>query len=133
MTSNEITDAIMAVARGNCSVNEGAKALNMSVIDFERLMNSWEDAQIAWNKMIQVAIISELKHEKTDDEIMKNLGCSKAEVERNKRLLGRTLEVLEEVRAGKKIPGCGSCVARVYISEFVKMMKQGETNGEPTK
>ena len=133
MTIQTIKEVIINVLEGNCSITKGAKTLEMSVIDFERLLNAWEDAQQAWGRMLQVAIISEIKNGKTDDEIMKNLGCSKAEVERNKRLLGRTLEVFEEVREGKKTPGCGSCVARVYISDFVKMMKQGETNEEPTE
>lgn len=133
MTIQTIKEVIINVIEGDCSIEEGAKTLEMSVIDFERLLNAWEDAQQAWGRMLQVAIISEIKNGKTDDEIMKNLGCSKAEVERNKRLLGRTLEVFEEVREGKKTPGCGSCVARVYISDFVKMMKQGETNEEPTE
>lgn len=130
MTIQTIKDVIIDVIEGNCSIAEGAKTLEMSVIDFERLLNAWEDAQQAWGRMLRIAIISELKHGKTDEEIMADLGCSKVEVERDKRLLGRTLEVFEEVRAGKKTPGCGSCVARVYISEFVKMMEQENSDGE---
>ena len=132
MTIQTIKEVIINVIEGDCSIEEGAKTLEMSVIDFERLLNHWEDAQQSWGKMLRVAIINELKHGRTDEEIMADLGCGKAEVERDKRLLGRTLEVFEEVREGRKTPGCGSCVARVYISEFVKMMEQ-EKNGEPTK
>ena len=132
MTIQTIKDIIIDVIEGNCSIAEGAKALEMSVIDFERLLNAWEDAQQAWGRMLRIAIISEIKNGKTDDEIMENLSCSEAEVERNKRLLGRTLEVFEEVRAGKKTPGCGSCVARVYISDFMKMMEQ-EKNEKNTE
>ena len=132
MTIQTIKDIIIDVTEGNCSIAKGAKALNMCVIDFERLLNSWEDAQQAWGRMLRIAIISEIKNGKTDDEIMENLGCSKTEVERDKLLLGRTLEVFEEVREGRKTPGCGSCIARVYISEFVKMMEQ-EKNEKPTE
>ena len=132
MTIQIIKDIIIDVIEGNCSIAKGAKALEMSVIDFERLLNAWEDAQQAWGRMLRIAIISELKNGKTAEEIIENLGCSKVEVERNERLLGRTLEVFEEVRAGKKTPGCGSCVARVYISEFVKMMEQ-EKNEKNTE
>lgn len=132
MTIQMIKEVIAKVLEGDCSIDEGAKALNMSLIDFERLLNAWEDAQQAWGRMLRIAIISELKNGKTDEEIIKNLGCSKVEVERNERLLGRTLEVFEEVRAGKKTPGCGSCVARVYISDFMKMMEQ-EKNEKNTE
>lgn len=130
MTSNEITDAIMEVARGNCSVNEGAKSLCMSVIDFERMMNAWEKSQQYWDKMREIAIISEIKNGKTDEEIMESLGCSESEIERDKRLLGRTLQAFKEVREGRKAPGCGSCVAGVYISEFMKMMAVEEQDGK---
>lgn len=132
MPSNEITDAIMEVARGNCSVSEGAKSLNMSVIDFERMMNAWEKSQQYWDKMREIAIISEIKNGKTGDEIMKDLGCSESELERNKRRLERTLGAINEVREGNKTLACGSCIARVYISELARMMEQ-EKNEEPTE
>ena len=130
MTIQTIKEVIINVIEGDCSIEEGAKTLEMSVIDFERLLNHWEDAQQSWGKMLRVAIINELKHGRTDKEIMADLGCGKAEVERDKRLLGRTLEVFEEVREGRKTPGCGSCIARMYISEFAKMMEQEKNNGE---
>ena len=132
MTIQMIKEVVTGVVDGKCSISEGAETLDMSAIDFERLLNNWEDAQQAWGRMLRIAIISEIKRGKTDDEIMKNLGCSEAEVGRNRRLLGRTLEVFKEVRAGKKTPGCGSCVARVYISEFSRMMEQ-EKNEKNTE
>ena len=124
MTIQTIKDIIIDVIEGNCSIAEGAKALEMSVIDFERLLNAWEDAQQAWGRMLRIAIISEIKRGKTNEEIMANLGCSEAEVGRNRRLLGRTLEAIEKVREGQQTPGCGSCIARVYISELARMMEQ---------
>lgn len=124
MTIQTIKDIIIDVIDGNCSIAEGAKTLGMSVIDFERLMNSWEDAQQAWGRMLRIAIISEIKRGKTNEEIMANLGCSEAEVGRNRRLLGRTLEAIEKVREGQQTPGCGSCIARVYVSELARMMEQ---------
>lgn len=133
MTSNEISHAIMEVARGNCSVSVSARSLNMSVIDFERMMDAWEKSQQYWDKMREIAIISEMKHGKTDEEIMKDLKCSESEIERDRRLLGRTLQVFEEVREGRKTPGCGSCVAGVYISEFMKMMEQERTDEDSTE
>lgn len=132
MTIQTIKDVIIDVLEGNCSIDEGAEALEMSVIDFERLMNAWEDAQQAWGRMLRIAIISEIKRGKTDGEIMKNLGCSEKELERNRCLLGRTLDAIERVREGQQTPGCGSCVARVYISEFAKMMEQ-EKNEKNTE
>lgn len=124
MTIQMIKEVVTGVVDGKCSISEGAETLDMSAIDFERLLNNWEDAQQSWGKMLRVAIISEIKNGKTDEKIMADLGCNKAEVERNKCLLGRTSEVFEEVRAGRKTPGCGSCIARVYISEFARMMEQ---------
>lgn len=132
MTIQTIKDIIIDVIDGNCSIAEGAKTLDMSAIDFERLLNAWEDAQQAWGRMLRIAIISEIKRGKTDGEIMKNLGCSEKELERNRCLLGRTLDAIERVREGQQTPGCGSCVARVYISEFAKMMEQ-EKNEKNTE
>lgn len=133
MTNKMITDVIMGVARGNCSVSESAKALNMPIIDFERMMNAWEQSQQYWDKMREIAIISEIKNGKTDKEIMEDMRCSESELERGKRLLGRTLGAFEEVKEKRKTPGCGSCVAGVYISEFMKMLEHEKTNEEPTE
>lgn len=124
MTIQMIKDVIAKMLGGDCSIDEGAKALDMSLIDFERLLNAWEDAQQAWGKMLQVAIINELKRGKTDEEIMENLGCGEEELERDKRRLERIRGVMDDVREGNKTLACGSCVARVYISEFAKMMEQ---------
>lgn len=124
MTTKMIKDVIAKVIGGDYSISEGAKALDMSLIDFERLLNNWEDAQQAWGKMLQVTIISEIKRGKTDEEIMENLGCSKEELERDKRRLERILGAINEVREGNKTLTCGSCIARVYISEFARMMEQ---------
>ena len=124
MTSKMIKEVITNVIGGDCSIDEGAKALEMSLIDFERLLNSWEDAQQSWGRMMQIAIISEIKRGKTDEEIMENLGCSKEELERDKRRLERILGAINEVREGNKTLTCGSCIARVYISEFARMMEE---------
>ena len=132
MTIQTIKGVIIDMIEGNCSIAEGAKTLEMSVINFERLLNAWEDAQQAWGRMLQVAIISEIKRGKTDDEIMADLGCSEKELEHGKRRLERTLEAIEKVREGQQTPGCGSCVARVYISDFMKMMEQ-EKNEKNTE
>ena len=72
MTIQTIKEVIINVIEGDCSIEEGAKTLEMSVIDFERLLNAWEDAQQAWGRMLQVAIISEIKNGKTDDETGRN-------------------------------------------------------------
>lgn len=128
MTSKEIKEVVIDVVEGKCSISEGASKLSMSIIDFERLLNNWEQSHQYWGKMLQIAIISEIKNEKTDDEIMENLGCSEAEVGRNRRLLGRTMEAIEKVREGQQTPGCGSCIARMYISEFIKTMEQEKTD-----
>lgn len=133
MTSQMIKDVIAGVIGGDCSINEGAKSLEMSLIDFERLLNSWEDAQQSWGKMMQIAIISEIKNGKTGDEIMKDLGCSESELERNKRRLERTLGAINEVREGNKTLACGSCIARVYISELARMMEQEARNENSTE
>lgn len=130
MTKSQITDTIMKVARGDITIDEGASELSMIIIDFERMMNAWEDAQQAWGKMQQIAIISELKNGKIDEEIMENLGCSESELERSKRIWRRTLGAIDEVREGSKTPGCASCIAGVYISEFARMMEQEKTDGE---
>lgn len=124
MTIQMIKEVVTGVVDGKCSISEGAETLDMSAIDFERLLNNWEDAQQSWGKMLRVAIISEIKNGKTDEEIMADLGCSEKELEHSKRRLERTLEVFEEVQEGRKTLGCGSCVARVYISEFARMMEQ---------
>lgn len=126
MTKDQISETIMQVARGDISINEGAKLLSMTLIDFERLMNFWEDAQQAWDKMMGIAIISELKRGKTDEEIKENFDCSEGEIERDKRLLRRTLGAIDEVREGSKTPGCASCIAGVYISEFARMMEEAK-------
>lgn len=126
MTIQMIKDVISNVIGCDCSIDEGAKALNMSLIDFERLLNHWEDAQQAWGKMLQVAIINELKHGKTDEEIIDNLGCGEEELERDKRRLERIRGAITDVREGNKTLACGSCIARVYISEFARMMEQKE-------
>lgn len=130
MTGKMIKDVVIGVIGGEYSIDEGASKLSMNKLDFERLLNAWENAQQAWGKMLRIAIISEIKNGKTDEEIMENLGCSESELERNKRLLGRTLEAIREVKEGRKTPACGSCVAGVYISEFVKMMEQEEKRDE---
>ena len=133
MTSKMIKEVITNVIGGDCSIDEGAKTLNMSLIDFERLLNHWEDAQQAWDKMMRIAIISELKNGKTDEEIIENLGCCETELERDKRRLERTLGVINEVREGNKTLACGSCIARVYISEFARMMEQEARNENCTE
>lgn len=124
MTNKEITDAIMGVARGEITISEGASKLCMLEIDFERMMNAWEDAQIAWDKMLQIAIVSELKNGKTDQTIIEALNCSKSEVERAEKRWKKTQQIFEEVREKTKTPTCGSCIARVYISELARMMEQ---------
>lgn len=133
MTSKMIKEVITNVIGGDCSIDEGAKALEMSLIDFERLLNSWEDAQQSWGKMMQIAIISELKNGKTDEEIIENLGCSEEELERDKRRLARILGAIDDVREGSKTLACGSCIARVYISELVRMMDEEARNETDTK
>ena len=45
MTKEQITNEIMRVVRGDASISEGASVLSMSVIDFGRMMNAWEDVQ----------------------------------------------------------------------------------------
>lgn len=124
MTIQMIKEVITGVVEGKCSISEGAETLNMSLIDFERLLNNWEDAQQAWSKMLQIAIISEMRGGRTDEEIMADMCCSEKELEHSKRRLERTLGAIDEVREGNKTLGCGSCIARVYISEFAKMMEQ---------
>ena len=129
MTIQTIKEVIAKVLEGDCSIDEGAKSLEMSLIDFERLLNAWEDAQQAWGKMVQVAIISEIKRGKTDEEIMEDLGCGEKELEHSKRRLERTLGAINEVREGNKTLACGSCIARVYISELARMMEpEGKTH-----
>lgn len=130
MTIQTIKEVIINVLEGDCSIAEGAKALNMPVIDFERLLNAWEDAQQAWGRMLRIAIISELKHGKTDEEIIETLGCSEEELERDKRRLARILGAIDEVQEGSKTLACGSCIARVYISEFSRMMDEERKNGK---
>ena len=130
MTKSQITDTIMKVARGDITIDEGASELSMIIIDFERMMNAWEDAQQAWGKMQQIAIISELKNGKTDEEIMEEFDCDESELERSKRTWRRALGAIDEVREGSKTPGCASCIAGVYISEFARMMEQEKTDGE---
>lgn len=130
MTIQTIKEVVINIIEGNCSIDEGAKALCMSLIDFERLLNAWEDAQQAWGRMLRIAIISEIKNGKTDDEIMENLDCSEKELEHSKRRLERTLGAFDDVREGNKTLACGSCIARVYISEFARMMEQEKNNGE---
>ena len=70
MTIQMIKEVVTGVVEGKCSISEGAETLNMSLIDFERLLNNWEDAQQAWSKMLQIAIISEMRGGRTDEEIM---------------------------------------------------------------
>jgi len=96
----------------------------MSAIDFERLLNAWEDAQQSWGKMMQIAIISEMRRGRTDEEIMVDLCCTEMEIKYCKRRLERTLGAINEVREGNKTLACGSCIARVYISEFARMIEQ---------
>ena len=124
MTSQMIKEVIAKVVEGKCSISEGAKTLNMSAIDFERLLNNWEDAQQSWNKMVQIAIISEMRRGKTDEEIMVDLCCTEMEIKHCKRRLEHTLGAINDVREGNKTLGCGSCIARAYISEFARMMEQ---------
>ena len=124
MTTKMIKDVIAKVIGGDYSINEGAKALDMSLIDFERLLNNWEDAQQAWSKMLQIAIISEMRGGRTDEEIMADMCCGEMEIEYSKRRLERTLGAINDVREGNKTLTCGSCIARVYISEFARMMEQ---------
>lgn len=126
MTIQMIKDVIAKMLEGDCSIDEGAKSLDMSVIDFERLLNNWEDAQQAWGKMMQIAIISEMRRGRTDEEIMADLGCGEMEIKHSKRRLERTLGAINKVREGSKTLACGSCIARVYISEFARMMEQQE-------
>ena len=129
MTKEQITDEIMRVVRGDASISEGASVLSMSVIDFGRMMNAWEDVQDGWNKVYEIAVISELKNNKTDEEIIQNLGCSAAELERCKRRYGRTLWAIDEVHKGNKAPGCGAVIAGAYVSEFLRMLEQEKTDG----
>lgn len=124
MTIQMIKEVITGVVEGTCSISEGAETLDMSVIDFERLLNNWEDAQQAWGKMMQIAIISEMRRGRTDEEIMEDLCCAEMETKHSKRRLERTLEAINDVREGNKTLTCGSCIARVYISEFARMMEQ---------
>ena len=124
MTTKMIKDVIAKVIGGDYSISEGAKALDMSLIDFERLLNNWEDAQQAWSKMLQIAIISEMRGGRTDEEIMADMCCGEMEIEYSKRRLERTLGAINDVREGNKTLTCGSCIARVYISEFARMMEQ---------
>ncbi len=130
MTSQMIKDVIAGVVGGDYSICEGASKLCMTILDFERLLNAWEDAQLAWDKMMRIAIISELKNGKTDEEIMNNLGCCETELERDKRRLERILGAIDEVQEGSKTLACGACIARVYISEFARMMEVEQNNGE---
>ncbi|MBQ4543409.1 MAG: hypothetical protein IJA19_04480 [Clostridia bacterium] len=124
MTSQMIKEVIAKMLEGGYSIDEGAKALDMSLIDFERLLNAWEDAQQSWNKMVQIAIVSEMRRGRTDEEIMADLCCGEIEIKHSKRRLERTLGAINEVREGNKTFACGSCIARVYISEFARMMEQ---------
>lgn len=124
MTIQMIKEVVTGVVDGKCSISEGAETLDMSAIDFERLLNNWEDAQQSWGKMLRVAIISEIKNGKTDEEIMADLCCGEIEIKHSKRRLERTLGAINEVREGNKTFACGSCIARVYISEFARMMEQ---------
>lgn len=124
MTIQMIKEVVTGVVEGKCSISEGAETLNMSLIDFERLLNNWEDAQQAWSKMLQIAIISEMRGGRTDEEIMADMCCGEMEIEYSKRRLERTLGAINDVREGNKTLTCGSCVARVYISEFARMMEQ---------
>lgn len=129
MTKEHITNEIMRVVRGDASISEGASVLSMSVIDFGRMMNAWEDVQDGWNKVYEIAVISELKNNKTDEEIIQRLGCSEAELERCKRRYGRTVWAIDEVRKGNKAPGCGAVIVGAYVSEFVRMLEQEKTDG----
>lgn len=124
MTIQMIKEVIAKVLEGGYSIDEGAKALDMSLIDFERLLNAWEDAQQSWNKMVQIAIISEMRRGKTDEEIMVDLCCTEMEIKHCKRRLEHTLGAIDDVREGNKTLACGSCIARVYISELARMMEQ---------
>ena len=123
MIKEQIAGIIMKVMRGDISLGEGASTLSMSSIDFERIMNAWEDVQDAWNKIYEIAIINDLKNEKTDEEIIKNWGCSEEELERCRRRYGRIMWAIDEVREGNKAPGCGAVVAGAYTSEFVRMLE----------
>ena len=128
MTSQMIKEVVTGVVDGKCSISEGVETLNMSAIDFERLLNNWEDAQQAWGKMMQIAIISEMRRGRTDEEIMVDLCCTEMEIKHCKRRLERTLGAINEVREGNKTLACGSCIARVYISELARMMEQQEAS-----
>ena len=41
MTIQMIKEVVTGVVEGKCSISEGAETLNMSLIDFERLLNNW--------------------------------------------------------------------------------------------
>ena len=55
---------------------------------------------------------------------MVDLCCTEMEIKHCKRRLEHTLGAIDDVREGNKTLACGSCIARVYISELARMMEQ---------